>query len=229
MIDNTVHASRAPFDQFIPVRRLLHAHTRKLTQQSSGISVQDIFLFHQDLSPQTGTGQVKGHIGSVLRQDLLDALVCPCADDADIDRIALDGILLFFLFSFQESAEFILVKCLSRKLLILPYHRPDALFIKGDPRVLCHPRCVQHIDKFVRELFPEHIIKPSDAVAAGGQDHSFILTSHNFLQHPFCKTADIRMHPDLRLVKVGHIRLDPLHFQPHGLKNFHRSIFTYIT
>ena len=229
MVDDPVHAARAPADQLVPVRSLLHAHARELAQKPSGISGHHIVFLHQDLSPQPGTGQVESHICSVLRQDLLDALICPGADDSDIKGAALQSILLPLLFSFQISAELLFVECLPGKHLVLTDHGPDPLLIERDPGILSDPGRIQHIDELVRKFFPQHIVEPPDTVAACRQDHALVLAAHDFFQHPFCEAADIRMHPDLRLIEIRHVRLDPFHLDSHGLKDFHRSIFTYIT
>ena len=68
--------------------------------QSSRISGHYILFVNKDLPAQSGAGQVKCHIRTVLRQNLFDALVGAGSDDADIEGIILYCILLCFLFFF---------------------------------------------------------------------------------------------------------------------------------
>ena len=108
-------------------------------------------------------------------------------------------------------------------------HHPDPLLIKSNSRLFGNPGGIQHIDKLLREFFSQHIIQAADTVAAGSEDNAFIVFFHDLFQNSLGKAADIRVHSDLRLVKICHIGLNPLHFHSHSLKNLHRSILTNIS
>ena len=229
MVDHSVHAACETADQLVAVGRLLHSHAGKLAQKSPGIAFQHIFFFHNDLSAKSCTGKVKRHIGAALSQYLFDAVVGPGTDDPDIQSSVFYRKLLFFLFRLQISGEFLPAEYLSGKLLVFPDHIPDPLVVQTDSRFFGDPWRVQHVNELIGKFSLKHIVQTADAVAAGCKDDTLILSAHHFFQHAFGKTADIGMHPDLRLIEIRHIRFDPFHFCTHGLENFHRRVFTYIS
>ena len=229
MIDYAVHTVRIAPDQLVPVGCLLHPHTGELAKKAAHISGHQILLFIDHLAPKTGTGQIKRHIGALCFQNLRNIFICPGSQDADIKRACAYSDLLFFIFPFYILTENLFIKGLSGKFFVCMDHGPDPLLIETDSGVFRDPGSIQHIDEFLRIFFSEHIIETADTVAAGGENNALIVAAHHFLQHALGETADVGMHPDLRLVKIRHIRLDPPHLCSHGLEDLHRSIFTYIT
>ena len=230
MVNDSVRAVRIPADQFIPVGRLLHPHTRELAQQSPDVAGHHRVLLHQDFPCHTGTGQIKGHIDVFRPENFLNALIGPGTQDPNVQSSLPDRHLsvlcLLFLQKFRETR---FLKMFSGKFLILPDHIPDPLLIENNSRVFGNPGCIQHINKPVRIFLLQHIVQPTDAVAAGGKDHSLIIPLYHVLQHSFGKTADIGVHPHIRLPEAGHVRFDSLHLHPHSLEHFNGGIFADIS
>ena len=168
MIDYTVHTVRIAPDQFVPVGRLLHPHTGKLTQKTAYISGHRILFFIDHLAPKTGTGQIKRHIGALCFQNLRNIFICPGSQDADIKRACAYSDLLFLIFPFYILTENLFIKGLSGKFFVCMDHGPDPLLIETDSGVFRDPGSIQHIDEFLRIFFSEHIIETADTVAAGG-------------------------------------------------------------
>ena len=166
-------------------------------------------------------------------QNVLQQLSGPGTGNADVQRsfgpVRADGNRRTVLSGRQDLCQLRFLKSFPVIGFAGSDHGTDALLIQGNARFLGDPRHIQNIDKFLRVLLFEHIVQPPDAVTAGGEDQAVIVPSHHILQHPLGKAADVGMHAQIGLPEAGHLRLDPLRLDAHGLKNLHRRVFTNIT
>ena len=103
----------------------------------------------------------------------------------------------------EDFGEFVFLKLSAGEFLVFLDHIPDPFLIESDAGVFGNPGSIQNVDEFVRQFFPEHIVKAPDAVAAGGENNTFVIFCQHIFQDTLCETADIGMHFHICLCEIG--------------------------